>query len=480
MAGNVHKIGIKKITIPAPALVEDRGLKLCGEPLLKLADPSDSTPWKNDVTGVFERCDTLEVFVEKPNGDEELAKGEPVTFPKDPEVKGFIINWREYYDGGGNLEGGCYKVLLKCVREGVEFEYYWQTVNLLPYRNDTSEGTTRIFSFFNDFSEEYQVNFNASGFQDSIRFRGFFGYQQPNYTIENNIYTNDREEKIRNFADRKYFLHVDPSLRCVSTQVEKLHLLNATEMFISDYNATNHDLYRDFPVILSKDDSPENNYNEGLGTPYMQMIAVFKKKTNKSQSYYSGDIMGENIPVIPLWVGVTGGGCEPATATIINSEGTNLESKNIPSGGSDTLLAPDGVANIKKSDDVLISALAVPSATTKGYNVADSVITLKDTGGTTLEIKNVKATDPAELIAGNSIITVNSEPFKTLLSTENIDIITKDDTDSVVVPLSVVSPEIVFNDQLSLAKSFKEAVILDGGFFESEYELLIELRNLAI
>ena len=109
-----------------------------------------------------------------------------------------------------------------------------------------------------------------------------------------------------------------------------------------------------------------------------------------------------------------------------------------------------GTVNVNQSDGTLIQAVTAPSGGLEDYNVADSPIT------------------------------VNSDAYTDLKATDGFDIITKDDTGAVITPLSISSPDIVFNDQLTVAVSFKEDVIADGGTFENEYELLTTLRDLAI
>ena len=132
------------------------------------------------------------------------------------------------------------------------------------------------------------------------------------------------------------------------------------------------------------------------------------------------------------------------------SEGTG-EGQIFTSGLDFTnIVSASGTNNIQKSDGTLIESVTVPSGGTVNSPVADSPIT------------------------------VNGDAYTDLKATDSFDIITKDDTGAVITPLSISSPDIVFNDQLTVAVSFKENVIADGGTFENEYELLTTLRELAI
>ena len=297
---NVTKLDINKASIPEIALREDRGLKLCSEPYLVLADISDSSLPKNDYTLVFEKCDSLEVFTEL-NGVRSPAIG--VAIDIDDNTKGFVIEWRRYNDGQ-KLLVGCYKVVVKGVIEGVEFEYYQGAYKLLPYNVQNSEGTVQIYSIFNQYSEDRDIDFTGSGAREAIRFRGFFGYRQPNYETLNNTHT----DRIRNNVFRKtnntYSLLCEPSFSCVTERIEGLHIKDGTLTYISDFNAYNHKEYREHPVILSEDQTPEFDYFEGIGTIYAKVLSQYKDRKSVRNAKFQSDGRNVGIPNIGLWEGV--------------------------------------------------------------------------------------------------------------------------------------------------------------------------------
>ena len=126
--------------------------------------------------------------------------------------------------------------------------------------------------------------------------------------------------------------------------------------------------------------------------------------------------------------------CADANYTLEDTAGAPLASGNIPSGGSDTIVAPDGTVtitdttpitlhtvavksngvasqqisdstvNVQKSDNTLINATTVKAEATTSYNVADSVITLNDSAASLISTTNVKATDPATIVAPDATI----------------------------------------------------------------------------
>lgn len=361
MAGNVKLAQFKKIDIPVQAQREDRGYNACKEPLLKLADPSDSTTWKNDVSLVFEKCDILNVFTIK-DGVKEAAIGVELDFVNDDDTKGFVIDWRQYYDGSNNLIAGCYQVFIECEIEGISFERYHSVVNLLPYTTQTSEGTVRINSIFNDYSDALGINFTGSGAQDTVRFRGFFGKRQPNMTIENITLTDREVNKVYNEARPTYSLICDPTTYCTTYWVEQIHLLHANVMYISDYNAYNHTEFKEFPVILNDEEGPEYDYFDGTGTNKAKIVASFKEKIANKKSKYETDLKGSSIPDIGLWQGVV---CDGTAEVDIN----NTNYYTVAAGTTQNINALDLNGDIltvvsQVGDDVTFNAVATNTALT--------------------------------------------------------------------------------------------------------------------
>lgn len=342
---NVHKATIRKFNIPS-LRKPDVQRECCSDPWLVLADPSDNTSWKNDRSLVFERCDTLTVTTKHNGGAEVAALGSVVNFPNEDDVLGFVINWRQYYDGSNQLIQGQYEVFVETTYAGVTEKYLWNTFRLLKYNDFNADGTVRIFSYFNHYSEEYDIDFSGSGALDTVRFRGLFGNRQPNYETKNNTETSKNREKVFNKSNNVYGLIVEPTVECKTLRIEELHLLNGSVMYISDHNSWNHNIaneyYKDKPVILSNDESPEFDYFEGIGTKYAKLLAKFKDKISKRKSRNTGT--GENVPIpdIGLWNGIvcpTGGGdCNPATYQL------TLDGE--PLAGGSGLIASGASANI--------------------------------------------------------------------------------------------------------------------------------------
>jgi hypothetical protein len=111
--------------------------------------------------------------------------------------------------------------------------------------------------------------------------------------------------------------------------------------------------------------------------------------------------------------------CADATAVLKDSAGDTLSTTNIASGASEDITAPDGVVNVRKSDNVLISAQTVKSNGAENYPVADSVVTLNDTANGLISTTNVKATDAATIVAPDGVVTI-TDTTPTTLHTVNV------------------------------------------------------------
>ena len=321
---NVSKEEVKLIKLPPEVVQEDRGEQRCKVPFLVVGSTSDAVSWKNDRLGISLKCDSLTVELEKSNGQLITALGSTVNFPFDPSTKGFIIDWRQHLNGGV----GCYKVKVSYDISGVTGSYYYGAYNLQNYSSNIVANTTRLYVVLNDFVESTGIDYRNSGFGTTIRFKGKFGYMQPNYDSKN-IVLNDREvKKVRNLSKRTYELRTDFINSCFTEKIDLEHLLVANQIYVTDHNATNHvQKYFDKPVILDDEQSPTFEYNEGV---LAKVVAYFKDKTQNVESKYSGDINNATNIIDNLPVGVA---CADGFA--VNSDGSY--SLAVPSGTTEII-----------------------------------------------------------------------------------------------------------------------------------------------
>ena len=293
---NVHKEDISIIGLPAEAISEDRGLSLCGVPQLVCADLSDPIYYKNDRTGIAYKFDTMTVELEK-DGITIAAPGIAVAFPYQSDALGYCIDWRQVIDGSGYLAQGCYRVKITWTKAGNGGSFYYGSYNLVEYSAFNVRATVRLFVVLNDLVRKQGINYKDSGFANTLRFKGQFGDMQPNYDTENITYSDRTNEKVRNEALRSYELRSNYLLSCMTRLIDEEHLLAANQIYISDHNANNHVEYYDFPVILSKEESPSFGYTD---SNYATIKAVFNEKKLLSESKYDGNIQGSTNIVLSL------------------------------------------------------------------------------------------------------------------------------------------------------------------------------------
>lgn len=246
------------IQLPTPFVEQDRGFKICCDPLLVLAGGTES--WKNDVSSawikVSDPADTFDFILEK--------DGVPVTFysltieefPNEDNAFYTTIKWSEVLP----LEGeGCYELKVTYNISGLVGDFTWAKYTLRPYSIQNALKTSRIRVKFNLKQEIEGINFTGANVEDSIRFWGFIGDRQVNTEIDNLIYQ-DRSVKtvVRENLDT-YVISTDPLQESFISPLTDLYLLSENEMWISDYNAHNHS-YKilDIPVVV--EEAPEIDY----------------------------------------------------------------------------------------------------------------------------------------------------------------------------------------------------------------------------
>lgn len=336
----VHKENFAKITLPSDAIREDKGAVFCSEPQLVLASLEDAAYYKNDRTGIAYKFDEMTIELEDKQGNLSAAPGISVNFPHQPDAKGFVIDWRQVAVGSV-LTQGCYKVRVNWELQGNSGWFYFGSYNLVEYSPFNALGTVRLFVVLDDLVRKQGINYKDSGFATTLRFRGQFGYMQPKYETENIIYTDRRREKVRNESLRTYELRSSYLLSCMTRLIDEETLLTANQIYISDHNANNHvqDLYYDYPVILSEEESPTFEYTDSV---YAKVKAAFVDKVAYYESKYDGSIKGSENIILQLPTVTTGGGGICENAQVFNSDFSYNVS--VPSGGD--LELPDTTVNL--------------------------------------------------------------------------------------------------------------------------------------
>jgi len=478
--GNQHITQISRVQLPEIAQDPDLGVKFCATPIPIVASETKTDRLYNDKKGVFVKRsdvnDTVTFTVEK-DGVDIVPLGDYIGLPYDPLVVAFVIDWRQHLINHG---AGCYRLRVNFDIAGVTREYYEGAYQLFPYGTHTVIETVRLFSYFDSFHSAKGINFKDSGFHSSIRFGGRFGNRQPNTEINNIKHTDNIQRKIRRENINSYELTTDPLTECFTRDILDFHLVGENEIYITDNDAMNHSYrYRDYPVILS--DTPEMEHTSGRPS---QIVATFEdKQLNEYTSYVSSQ--DPNVIEPPV--------CDPATVTVDNTDGTQVDSGTVPSGGSGTFIAPDGTVEVNKSDGTLIQSVTVVSNGLQPYNVSDSPITVngsafadvKATDALDIPVHNTAGNDvgsvgSGEYVIGDSDVTANGDAFDSVVAEGNIDVPIEDE-DGNTLDTSVVGGVVqVFLYWYMIAVlSFRSRMINEGATFETPESLNDSLIDLG-
>jgi len=252
----------ESILLPTTHCVEEeRGFTRCCTPELVLGDLTDVASWKNDKTAAWinlsDVADTV-TFSLKKNGIATTYTPTIQNIVKETYGKYVVIDWRSVLASDGI---GCYTLELDYNISGLIGSLTWGTYNLKSYSTTSSEHTARVRAYFNSYQEIEQIDFTDTNVESTFRFYGYIGNRQPNMEIDNLIYQNREMKKVIRENLNEYEILSDPLCKEFTSRLVDLYLLSENDLYISDYNAHNHDYcIRDRNVIVTE--SPDIEYFE--------------------------------------------------------------------------------------------------------------------------------------------------------------------------------------------------------------------------
>ena len=216
-------------------------------------------------------------------------------------AKGFLVDWLKVQQGLGY---GKYIVRTEIVSLGTTYTYDSHTYNVVLWNPDRANNTVRIESFQSGFIMN-GFNYGEMGWYQSIRIVGKFGFKTPELISNNYQDTNRRVQPIQDEIKYTYKLitHLLPS-NIFNPIIEDKLLTN--DIYITDYNIKNQEIYRRKPVTLTAIPQVENH---NLITK-SDFVFEFKDriqdviKRNLSANFITGTFMpvGQVANVNPLTV----------------------------------------------------------------------------------------------------------------------------------------------------------------------------------
>ena len=277
-----HQRSYKAIKLPKVCVDEDRGLDYCCCEYLVLGNAGSDT-WKNDLTSAWiklsEPTDVHEFKLYK-NGV--LTTYSPVSneFANTDNAYYCTIDWYDVLVSDGV---GCYELIVEYEISGILGQFSWGKYNVQPFTIQNALKTARIRAKFDGYHELEQIDFTGSAVESTFRFNGYIGNRQPNMEIDNIIYSNREMKRVIRENLNSYEIVTDPSLKCITEPLLDLYLLSENELYISDYNAHNHDYcLNDIPVIVKE--SPTMDYYDF--SRKAKLTCVVEDKFKNKRTYY--------------------------------------------------------------------------------------------------------------------------------------------------------------------------------------------------
>ena len=274
---------------------ENRGYKTCGQPILVLADLDDSIRYKNDVTSAWDFG--IVTFTLEKDGQPTAYTPTSVNFPNEPNAQYCTIEWRDVLNSDG---AGCYTLKISAFNNNIfEDTYTWATYELKPYEVNgyfNAKYTARILAEYNDQNDKVGINFTDARVLDSIRFKGKFGYEQPNTEVDNVEYINGELQKVSREDFFDYELRSSLINKCVYRFILQA-VRGENSCWASSYNYDDYNQLKllDLPVIVK-----EGLVNEWIdGSKQFKTVIKFEDKIRSCRTHFQDNRQTAEAPAPP-------------------------------------------------------------------------------------------------------------------------------------------------------------------------------------
>lgn len=275
---------VKSLYFPFPTLEDDilaeRDECDCCEHFEVFAHLIDSDSFKNDVTSAWqvklEPTDTVEFRLYK---DGQLVGiYTNINFPNQQNAVYCTIEWQQVL-----TDNGIGKFELKVNYIGVlTQEYLYATYILAEYTEQNVKGLVRLKAIFNSNQTIQGINFTDAKVVDTLRVKGLFGKRDPKTEIKNLIHKERLVSKVTRENLNEYSFSTNPVDRKYSRKLLDLYFVSENEIFITDSNFFNHELYVEKALIVKEVQSPAYFDNSKLAV----INCLFQDKYANQRSFY--------------------------------------------------------------------------------------------------------------------------------------------------------------------------------------------------
>jgi hypothetical protein len=241
----------------------------CQKALPAFADLDDDSDYKNDYLGIFldfkflfqsykfelldEECNFVADLVGDTYGIEYLSGD----FQNSTRYRGYKLEWRKVLALHGP---GVYKIRVTTV-SNIPFigtkDKCSCNFELMPFTDEDADNTVKVEFVQDSIYLNNQNDFRGDNWKSMFRVFGYFGNPKPQFERSSYLNTNRQITDIQDKAFNEYTLETEHVPHCISellipTQENKSLASISDEVFITDYNLTNHFSYKKLPVYMTK------------------------------------------------------------------------------------------------------------------------------------------------------------------------------------------------------------------------------------
>ena len=238
--------------------------------------------------------------------------------------------------------------------------------------------------------------------------------------------TMERAATVRNYLHSRTNEYIGDAkyLHIRATGLSPLFGEAKDKVFVSiNFEALRTDYVGELPPSLSEIVTKIRLINGVItpGSPVDELNVTQDTKSRlKTSIEAKGVVVGDVIfSEYPGKVDDIGTGCPDAIAVLKDTGGVVLETKNIPSGDTEDLIAPNASAALKDSDGELLSTTTLKSNETKDITAPDSEAVLKDSGGVVISTTSLKSNESKDIPAPDAVA-ILKDTAGLVLSTTNL------------------------------------------------------------
>jgi len=269
----------------------ERILKECCETRTVISDLDD--PSRSDVTGHVWAGDDVEFVLYK--------DGVPASYILPSEVlpasAGVFFTQLNWYAISQSDGFGCFEVRVNEDVAGLTNSYTIENYELLKYSREITKGQVRLMTYFDFVDVKTGYDYTGSGFIDSVRLHGGFGWYQPNFEIENATDYSYSREKIRRIERGTYEMKAYD----LSGKLKRLVILmlkNENICWLTDYNWENDEYFLDLVHVIVEE-SPVIGYQD-VFTRRNPLTVKFREKLDNNISAFNSPNAAKIPPVIVI------------------------------------------------------------------------------------------------------------------------------------------------------------------------------------